>query len=149
MDWFDRLPSREKERLRKRLRSPGEYERLRERVKGPEDLEREMEKNELLAELKFALETEPKIQEELRKEIEKDLREQGAEQILEAGNLTPKVQDALASGAFTVGIDVNPSSGNEQIVLQPEGNVAEKIPLQKSVSEQYTAGFMSAGSSEV
>ncbi|KKW39931.1 MAG: hypothetical protein UY90_C0092G0002 [Candidatus Peregrinibacteria bacterium GW2011_GWA2_54_9] len=118
-------------------------------MKGPEDLEREMEKNELLAELKFALETEPKIQEELRKEIEKDLREQGAEQILEAGNLTPKVQDALASGAFTVGIDVNPSSGNEQIVLQPEGNVAEKIPLQKSVSEQYTAGFMSAGSSEV
>ena len=145
MSWFDRLPSHEKERLRKRLRSPEEYERLRERVKGPEDLEREMKKNELLAEVKFALETEPQIQEELRKEIEKDLRERGAEQILEVRNLTSQAQDALASGAFAVRIDVNPSSGSEQIVLLPEGNVAEKIPLQKSVSEQYTAGFMSAG----
>jgi len=144
MSWFDSLPSHEKQRLRKRMRSPEEYEKLRERVKGPEDLEREMAKNELLAELKFALETEPHVQEELKKEIEKDLREQGPEEMLESGDLSPEAQEALASGAFEVGIETNPDTGNEQIVLRPEGNVAEKVSLQQSVSEQYTVAFVAS-----
>lgn len=147
MNWFDRLPLHEKNRLRKRMRSPEEYERLRERVKGPEDLEREMAKNELLAELKFALETEPRIQEELRREIEKDVRERGLEQILESSYLSPEVGEVLARGAFEVGIEAHPDTGHEQIVLKPEGNVSENIPLRKTVSEQYTAGFMGAGGS--
>lgn len=144
MSWFDRLPSHEKQRLRKRMRSPEEYEKLRERVKGPEDLEREMAQNELLAELKFALETEPHIQEELKKEIEKDLREQGPEQMLESGDLSPEAQEAIASGSFEVGIETNSDTGHEQMVLRPEGSVAEKVSLQQSVSDQYTAGFIAA-----
>jgi|TARA_Y100000310_G_C20422691_1_gene687429 hypothetical protein len=131
------------------MRSPAEYERLRERVKGPEDLEREMEQNELLAELKFALETEPHVQEELRKEIEKDLGEQGIEQMLESDDISPEAEQALASGSFEVGIDTNPDTGHDQIVLQPEGNVSEKIALQKSVGEQYIAAFGAGGGEDV
>ncbi len=44
-DYMDRLPTKEKERIRKKMRSPEAYERLREKVKGPEDLENEMEKS--------------------------------------------------------------------------------------------------------
>ena len=53
--WLDRIPSREREKIRKRLRSPEEYERLREKVKGPEDLEREMERNAEFAEARLTL----------------------------------------------------------------------------------------------
>lgn len=122
------------------MRSPEEYERLRERVKGPEDLEQDMDRNELLADLKFALETEPRVEEELRKEIEKDLREQGLDAMLATANVPPEAQRALLSGAFEVCVDAD-ASGTEQIVLQPEGNVAEKIPLLQSVTEQYSAAF--------
>jgi hypothetical protein len=144
MNWIDRLPSKEKKKLRKRMRSPEEYERLRERVKGPEDLEKEMVQNELLAELKFTLETEPHIQEELRKDIEKDMSEQGIENIAETSALSPEARKALKEGKFAVAMETNTSTGHEQIVLQPEGNVSEKVALQQSVSDQYTDGFISA-----
>jgi len=123
------------------MRSPEEYERLRERVKGPEDLEREMGQNEMLADLNFALDTEPRVQEELKKEIEKDLKEQGLEQMLESTDVSPEAEAALMSGSFEIGIETNPDTGHEQMVLQPEGNVAEKVTLQKSVTEQYSSAF--------
>ena len=145
MNWIDRIPSNERNKIRKRLRSPEEYERLRERVKGPEDLEREMAQNELLAELKFALETEPRVQEELKKEIEQDLKEKGIEQMLESADVSPEAQAALTAGSFEVVVETSSDSGHEQMVLQPEGNIAEKIPLQKSVTEQYSAAFAAAG----
>lgn len=126
------------------MRSPEEYERLRERVKGPEDLEREMAQNELLAELKFTLETEPHVQEELRKELEKDLREQGLEQMVEVSGLSPDAKNALEQGKFTVSLQSNAETGHEQVVLQPEGNVSEKVALQQRVSDRYTDGFIRA-----
>jgi len=144
MSWFDRLPSNEKRKLRKRMRSPEEYARLRERVKGPEDLEREMAQNLMLADLKFAIDTEPRVKEELQKEIEQDLKEKGLEQMLESADVSPEAQDALTSGSFKVAIETN-GTGNEQMVLQPEGNVAEKIPLKKNVTEQYSSSFAAAG----
>lgn len=144
MTWIDRLPSKEKKKLRKRMRSPEEYERLRERVKGPEDLEREMAQNEVMAELKFTLETEPHIQEELRKDIEKDMSEQGIENIAEVSGISPDARNALKQGKFAVAIETNSTTGQEQMVLEPEGNVSEKVALQQSVSDQYTDGFMSA-----
>jgi len=122
------------------MRSPEEYERLRERVKGPEDLEREMAKNELLAELKFAMETEPRVNEELKKDIEHDLKEKGIEQVLKTADMSPEAIQSLESGSFAVRIETD-AEGSEQMVLQPEGNVSEKIPLQRSVTEQYAAGF--------
>ena len=65
--WLDRIPSNERQRIREKLHlSEAEYARLREKVKGPEDLEREMDRNELLAELKFQMESEPKLAEALR-----------------------------------------------------------------------------------
>jgi len=126
------------------MRSPEEYERLRERVKGPEDLEKEMAQNELLAELKFTLETEPRVQEELRKELEKDLHEQGLENILETADMSPDAKSALEQGNFSVSLETNAQTGHEQMVLQPEGNISEKAVLRQSVSDTYTDGFISA-----
>lgn len=145
MNWIDRLPSNERRKLRKRMRSPEEYERLRERVKGPEDLEREMEKNEALAELKFAMETEPQVKERLKEAIERDLREHGPESIVEGADLSPGMLEALDSGAFDVRVDTDKDSGQEHMVLLPEGNVAEKIPLQQNVTERYSAAFQGGG----
>ncbi len=81
--FIDHLPSRERERIRKRLRSPEEYERLREKVKGPEDLEREMEKNAEFAEARLHLESVPGAQDSAREFIGKMAREGGIESVLE------------------------------------------------------------------
>lgn len=75
--YLDHLPSREREKIRKRLRSPAEYERLREKVKGPEDLEREMEKNSEFAEAKLVFETEPKAQEKAKATVREFASEKG------------------------------------------------------------------------
>jgi len=122
--WLDILPSSERAKIRQKLRSPEEYERLREKVKGPEDLEREMKWNEAMAELSFAIETEPTIKEALKNQIEKDLREEGVE-----------------VGDFDILVEENPETNQDQLMMVPEGNVGEKIPVKKSLSEQYVYQF--------
>jgi hypothetical protein len=136
--WLDRLPTPERQRLREKLRSPAEYEKLRERVKGPEDLEREMEKNEYMADLQFALETEPAVEQALKEQILDDLRERGAEEIVEGD--TAALQK-IESGKFDVRVVTNRETQQEQIVLVPEGTVAERFPLQVTISEQYAAAM--------
>ena len=137
MGWLDILPSSERARVRKRLRSPEVYEKLREKVKGPEELAEEMEQNESVAELKFALETEPVVHEVLRQEIEKSLNEEGIEQLLDVSSATPAGLDAISDGNFDVRIVLDDAGDSEQMVLHPEGNVKEKIPLKMSFSERF------------
>ena len=129
------------------MRSPAEYEKLREKVKGPEELAEEMDRNEALAEAKFALETEPRIQEALRQEIEQDLSEQGLDMLLEsAGDLSPDLKAALEAGNFSVTIE-SMDDGHDQVALSPEGNISEKIPLKPVFTEKYTGGLLQGGSS--
>ena len=140
--WIDHIPSHEREKIRKRLRSPEEYERLREKVKGPEDLERELKKAEHLAELHFRLETEPQAQQSLRETIEKDLREQGMEVVLERSDLSIDAKRALEQGKFTVRVAPHPGTHEDQIVVVPEGNVQERVPIKPSLSDRYLGQFL-------
>jgi len=137
--WLDLLPSNEREKIRRRLRSPEEYERLREKVKGPEDLEREMDRNERMAEARFALESEPKAKEMLRKQIAEDLKSSPPESVLD------RAPASVSKGNFDVIIDVNPQTKEDQVFVIPEGNVQEKIPVQQTFSEQYITQLLSGG----
>lgn len=140
-DFLDRLPSKEQEKIRKRLRSPEAYERLREKVKGPEDLEREMDRSEKLAELHLAIESDPAAKERLRASMEKDLREQGVEAVLEAAP-SPEAAAALESGRFTVSVEAHPQTQEDALVVLPEGNVQERIPVKQSFSERYSGQIL-------
>lgn len=140
--FMDHIPSHERERIRKRLRSPEAYEKMREKVKGPEDLEKEMRKNEQLAEAKFMLESEPELHDALKGDIEKKITEQGIEAVVDAEALSPETQRALLEAKFTVSLASHPENHNDQLVIIPEGNVQEKIPLKTNLSDQYIGQLM-------
>lgn len=145
--WLDSLPSNERMKIRKRMRSEAEYERLRESVKGPEDLERELEKQDAVAEASFDLQSEPALQEATRAQVQEDIREQGIDAVLEAaGDLPPDVRSALEEGKFSVVVESLPDTHEDRMAVVPEGNVSEKIPLVSGLSEQYISG-LSAGDS--
>ena len=104
-----------------------------------------MERNGDLAELALALELEPKLQEELKKEIEKDLKGMSLDQIFaNPESISGEAQDSLYSGDFDVSIDTNPDTQEDQLVLTPEGNVNEKLPVKFSLSEKYAGQLGSA-----
>ncbi|HVW67302.1 MAG TPA: hypothetical protein VHA78_06290 [Candidatus Peribacteraceae bacterium] len=138
-DFMDHLPSHERERIRKRMRSPEAYEALRERVKGPEDLEKEMQRSERMAELNFTLESEPKIKDRLKSQIEKDMREQGIDAVMESEKIPDDVKKMIEQGKFTVAVSSHPSTHDDALIIMPEGNVQEKIPVKQSLSDQYAA----------
>jgi hypothetical protein len=138
--WLDHIPSHEREKIRKRLRSPEEYEKLREKVKGPEDLEKEMEKNEAMAELRFALESEPDTHDALKSQIEKDLREQGIEGMLE-GLIDAATKSAIEQGNFRITVSTHPLTHQDQVMIVPEGNVQEQIPITKMLNDRYVGQF--------
>lgn len=140
MSWLDILPSSERARVRKKLRSPAAYEKLRQSVKGPEQIEAEMQKNEALAELRFALETEPVVQEKLKQQVEEDVGEQGLEAIFEVSGASPEALQKLQNGAFEIQVEA-PENDQEQIVALPEGLVSEKIPFQPRYSEKFTGSL--------
>lgn len=142
--WLDRIPSHERQRIRERLRSPEEYERLREQVKGPEDLEREMERNELLAELRFAMEAEPKLAEALRAQVQEDIRLHGLPSVLRTLHLPDALTQALEKGDFTISVAPDAKTNLDQLVLVPEGKVAEALPVAQQFSEQYLGQFRQA-----
>ena len=141
--WLDLIPSSERARIRKRLRSPEVYAESREKVKSPEEIGEEMAENERLAELRFAMETEPGVREALKTRIENDLKEMGAEAVLESLSLPPETSAAIEAGEFSVRIEAPSEQEPDQIVLSPEGNVAEKIPVKKSLGNAYVAQFVS------
>ncbi|MDD3897127.1 MAG: hypothetical protein PHU04_04835 [Candidatus Peribacteraceae bacterium] len=140
--WLDLIPSRERQKLRElKKRSPEEYERLRERVKSVEQIAEEMDRNEQLAELSFALEAEPTLKDALRRQIEQDMREQGVAAVLEAADLPEGVRTQLERGTFDVRVDAHPETQQDQLVVVPEGNVQETIPVRSSLGEQYVQQF--------
>lgn len=117
------------------MRSPAAYEKLRESVKGPEELEREMEQNEAMAELKFALETEPRVQEVLCQEVEKYVQEEGIENITEA-TVSAAAMQAIEAGNFSLAIESSDQQP-DQLVLQVEGNVNEKLPIKPAITNRF------------
>ncbi len=137
---LDHLPSSERERVRKRLRSPEAYEKLREKVKGPEDLEKELAKAERLADASLEMETNPESKEKVKKGIEKDLKEQGAETVLEhADQLPADTRQKLEQGKFTV-----TSTPDKGLSVVPEGNVSDRLPLKQTFSDQYISALLSS-----
>jgi hypothetical protein len=143
--WLDRIPSVERQRLRERFRlSPEEYERLRERVKGPREVAEEMERNELLAELKFAMEAEPRLAEALRAQVQEDVRRFGLPSVLQSLHLSDALSGAIAEGKFTISVRPDPKTNQDQLVVIPEGRVAEALPVAQKFSEQYLGQFKRA-----
>ncbi len=142
--FLDHLPGGVRERIQKRMRSPAEYAALREKVKGPEDLEREMEKNDALAELKFALETEPALHDALKASIERDVREHGMENVMEIDGASPESKKAMERGAFMLKVSSRPSTHQDALVAVPEGSVQETIPLKPAIMDRYVAQLQKA-----
>jgi len=140
--WLDLLPSSERQKVRAiRKISPREYQKLREKVKSVEQIGEEMDRNELLAELSFAMEAEPTLKEALQKQIEQDIQEQGIENVIYAPEgLDASAQEVLKQG-FDIKVAENPESHKDQIMILPSGNVAEKLPVNFSLSEQYVQQF--------
>ncbi|MDB4978858.1 MAG: hypothetical protein JWM56_1044 [Candidatus Peribacteria bacterium] len=139
--FLDHIPSHEQQRLR-RMMSPEAYERLREKVKGPEDLEKEMDGNALMAELKFALETDPEIQQLLKERVATDISKQGIEAMLDGTSVDAALKIQLEQGRFSIGIASHPATHTDQLVVMPEGNVQESIPLMSTVSDRYVRQFI-------
>lgn len=141
-NFLDHLPSLEREKIRKRLRSPEEYERLREKVKGPEDLERELKRSEMLADVHFAIESDPAKKEALKSRVESSIAESGVEAVLEKGTkLSPEMKKVIEAGKFTVAISSHPKTHDDHVVVMPEGKVAEKFPVRSSLAERFVAGL--------
>lgn len=141
-DFLDRLPGNEREKIRKRMRSPEAYEALRERVKGPEDLEKEMKRSEQMAELHFALESDPHLADRLKAQIDKNIREHGIETVIESEKMSDDMKKTIEQGKFTVTVSSHPSTHDDALVVVAEGNVQEKIPVKVSFSDQYIAQFL-------
>ena len=148
--YLDRLPSQEREKIKKRLRSPWEYEKLRENVKGPEDLEREMEKNAEFAEAKLALETEPKAQEKAKEKI----RDFASEKSLDAAfeHSSEGLSEALKKGTFEVTVDAKSREPKLAVKINnqpkgssaaPSGNVAEVFSLKPALQQQILSALRS------
>ncbi len=137
MSWLDLLPSSEKRRIRKKMRSPEVYEKTREKVKGPEELEDELKVRESLADIKFGIETSSEKYSELKEKMDASISESGIENIVDINDTSKESVKALEEGLYEIQIESDNSNNPEQIVLLPEGNVSEKIPLQKSISEKF------------
>ncbi len=141
--FLDHIPSHEQKRL-KRMMSESAYEALRDKVKGPEDLKNEMEKSEQVAELHFALESEPKQKEKLQQKLEKDLRENPEKVLDHPEKLPADVRAKLKEGKFAVQIAPHPKTKMDAVVVLPEGNVQEKIPVKLSYQDACIAQLLNA-----
>jgi len=143
--WLDQLPSQEREKIRKRLRSPEEYERLREKVKGPEDLEREMEQNAEFAEVQLMLESEKGAQEKAKKTVQNFVQEQGIETFIEGLSLS--AEENIREGNFKVIVTEKDHQPTLAIKIvgagesAPSGNVSEVYPLKPALQKQVLATF--------
>lgn len=143
--WLDMLPANERQRIREKYKlSASAYEALREKVKGPKQLEQEMRRNEALAQLKFGLETEPVMKEALRSQIEKDISEHGIETVLDCAQVAPDIRAAIERGAFEVTVDEPSKDAPDHLVVVPEGNVTDRLPVHATFAESYVTGLRMA-----
>ena len=119
--------------------SAAAYEKWRERVRerGPEYIEQEQEWNEAMAQLQFALETEPGLKQALKDQIRDDMQSLGIEGLLKSIELSEEAASALESGAFDVTVKSPSESEPDQLALEPEGTVGETLALKTSVAESY------------
>lgn len=141
--WLDTLPSGERQRIREKYKmSAAAYEKLREKVRGPEELAEELARNEILAQLRFGLETEPGLKDALKQQIEKDIREQGIDACVSIESLPDELKAQLEQGQFEVSVDAPEQSPQDQIVIAPEGNVSEKVALNLQLNDKYLAQFV-------
>ena len=140
--YLDHIPSIDRERIKKRLRSPEAYAALRERVKGPEDLERHMEQMDRMAEAHFALESDPKMQESLRSHIEKDISEQGIDAVLDAAKASPEARKAVEEGKFVMKVSAHPKTKEDALHAVTEGRVQEKLPVKPNFSDRYVSQLL-------
>jgi len=132
------MPSSERQKVREKYKlSAAAYEKLREKVKGPEDLERESQWNEAMAQLRFGLETEPEMKKALKAQIEKDIAQQGIEAVLANPDIPKEMKQQLESGSFEVDVDSPTEDVSDQLVVKPEGNIGESIPVSKTLTESY------------
>lgn len=138
--WLDLIPGNERQRIKEKYKlSESAYEKLRDKVKGPEDIAEEMLWNEAMAQLKFGMETEPHMGEALKKQIEKDIAEQGIDAVLDNSDLSDEVQKLLREGKFDVRVDAPANNAPDQIVIKPEGNVSDKLPIRMSLCQSYVS----------
>jgi hypothetical protein len=128
--WLERLPTHERQRLIERF-TEVDPERRKKFVVGPERMKQMLQENEVMANLKFALETEPKLREALRSQMQEDIAEHGFLAVL----------GQELKGDFDVKVAEHPQTHDDQIVAVPEGNVQESIPLQPTFNEQYLSQF--------
>lgn len=132
------LPSNERQKIKEKYKmSAAAYEKLRQKVKGPEDLEREMDRNEVMAQLKFDLETQAHMKEALQKQLEKDIAEQGIEAVLQSPDIPAELRQQLEGGNFDVTVASPVESEPDQLVIAPEGNIAEVIAVNSSLADSY------------
>ncbi|MBI3336990.1 hypothetical protein HYZ98_05525 [Candidatus Peregrinibacteria bacterium] len=140
--WLDRIPSSERMRLRSRpKRSPEAYASEREEKLG-ETMEKASEQADFergLAELSFALETEPRVREALAKQVQEDMKEKGIDELIDDGKLSDAARAALTQGKITV------SATGDQLMIAPEGNVQEALPIKQKIADQYIGQFMKDG----
>ncbi len=127
----------------KRMMSPDAYEALREKVRthGPDAIAEEMKKNDSMAELNFAMESDPKMRESMKKHIEQDMTEKGMEHVLEQSP-SNEAKKSIEQGKFILQISSHPKTHQDALVVIPEGHVQEKLPIKPSLSDQYVAQFL-------
>lgn len=129
-------------RLRSRpRRSPKEYAEERKERLG-ETMERASEQAEFergLAELALALESEPRVQEALAAQVKEDIGEQGIDALMDDGKLSDAARTALTQGKIIVSVR------EDQLIIAPEGNVQEALPLKRSFSDKYVGQFVKDG----
>lgn len=134
--FIDHLGGIEKQRIIKRLRSPEAYERLRENVKGPEDLERALDRAEKMAELHFALESHEREHEKMKAIIERAMREQGIERVVDSVlELSDELRSAVADGRFQLEVSPHAETHEDTLMIVPEGNVQERVPVTMSLAD--------------
>lgn len=132
--WLDSIPSHERKKLRRTM-SAEAYERLREKVKGPEDLSRELRRNAEVADLHFEMKSDASMEKQMKSAIEKGIREQGIESVLEKPDLTSEQKSALEQGKFSLSVESHPDRHEDAVMVIPEGTVQEKLPVKPKFSE--------------
>jgi hypothetical protein len=140
--FLDQLSSPEREKIRKKLRSPAAYERLREKVKGPEDLEAELKRAEQIADLHFALESDHAMYQKLKMDVQRAITDRGIEHVLgDKVDISIDVRRKLEGGKFDVAVSTHPTTHEDAIVLIPEGNVKDALPLTSQLTNALASSL--------
>ncbi len=145
-DHLEKLLASPEGRKLKRMMSPEAYERLREKVRqhGPEAIKEEMRRSEKLAELNFKMESEPWVHDSVKEKLQEIFENRDVEEVLEQAP-SAAAKESLKQGKFIVQVSSHPQTHQDALVVIPEGNVQEKLPIKPALSDQYVSQFLKAG----